>query len=184
MAFQSRSRQTTPPPPPPPPPAAFVQRKLPELAATCDLVNKHHIAKKNDNQRKLKAKEYNETREHAAEHEIKIGDIVLVKQEKKNILTTHFDPTPYHVTFIKGTMITAENNFQSITRNISFLKKLDAAPISDDDDGSDFDDDETPNSADNGEQSVNLPRRYPLRERSLPHFYNVNVIFIHYRCLA
>ena len=68
-------------------------------------------------------------------------------------------------------MITAENNFRSITRNISFFKKLDAAPIIDHDDGSDFDDDETPNSEDNREQPVNLPRRYPLRERSLPHFY-------------
>ena len=121
-----------------------IRTKLPELAATCDPVNKHHIARENDNQRKLKAKEYNDTRKHATEREIKIGDIVHVKQEKKNKLTTRFDPTPYHVTFIKGTMITAENNFRSITRNISFFKKLDAAPIIDHDDGSDFDDDETP----------------------------------------
>ena len=153
--------------------------KLSELAATCDPVNKHHIARENDNQRKLRANEYNDTRKHAAEREIRIGDIVLVKQEKKNKLTTRFDPTLYHVTFIKGTMITAENNFRSITRNISFFKKLDAAPIIDHDNGSDLDDDETPNSEDNGEQSVNLPRRYPLRERSLPHFYGK--VFTHGR---
>ena len=121
-----------------------IRTKLPELATACDPVNKHHIARENDNLRKLRAKEYSDTRKHAAECEIKIGDIVLVKQEKKNKLTTRFDPTPYHVTFIKGTMITAENNFRSITRNISF-KKLDAAPIIDHDDGSDFDDGETPN---------------------------------------
>ena len=122
---------------------------------------------------------YHYTRKHAAECEIKIGDIVLVKQEKKNKLTTHFDPTPYHVTFIKGAMITAENNFWSITSNISFFKKLDTVPVIDHDDGSDFDDDEIPNSEDNGEQSVNLLRRYPLRKRSLPHFYGK--VFIHER---
>ena len=76
-------------------------------------------------------------------------------------------------------MITAENNFRSVTRNISFFKELDAAPIIHHDDGSDFDDDETPNSEDNGEQSVHLPRRYPLRERSLPHFYGK--VFTHRR---
>ena len=74
----------------------------------------------------IQRKTYNDTRKHAAEREIKIGDNVLVKQENKNKLTTRFDSTPYHVTFIKGTMITAENNFPSITRNIPFFKKLDA----------------------------------------------------------
>ena len=76
-----------------------IRTKLSELAATCDPVNKHNIARKNGNQRKLKAKEYNDTRKHAAELEIKISDFVLVKQEKKNKLTTRFDRTPYHVTF-------------------------------------------------------------------------------------
>ena len=79
--------------------------------------------------------------------------------------------------FFKGIMITAENNFRSIMRNISFFKKLDGAPIIDHDDGTDFDDDETPNSADNEELSVNQPRRYHLRERSLSHFYGK--VFIH-----
>ena len=60
-----------------------IRTKLPELAATCDSVNRHHIARENDNRRKLRAKEYNDTRKHAAEREIRIGDIVLVKQEKK-----------------------------------------------------------------------------------------------------
>ena len=75
--------------------------------------------------------------------------------------------------------VTPRDNFRSVTRNISFFKKLDAAPIIDHDDGSDFDDDETPSSADNREQSVILPRRYPLRERSVPHFYGK--VFTHGR---
>ena len=93
-----------------------IRTKLPELAATCDPVNKHHIARENDNQRKLRAKEYNDTRKHAAEREIKIGDIAFVKQEKKNKLTARFDPTPYHVTFIKGTMIILQRTTFGVLR--------------------------------------------------------------------
>ena len=49
---------------------------------------------------------------------------VLVKQDKKNKLSTPFNPNMYKVTGINGSMITATNEDHQITRNSSFFKKL------------------------------------------------------------
>ena len=48
---------------------------------------------------------------------IKVGDTVLCKQEKKNSLTSLFDPVPMVVIGINGDMITAKNNQKIPTRN-------------------------------------------------------------------
>ena len=53
---------------------------------------------------------------------IRIGDQVLVQWKKTNKLMSRFDPVPYVVKFIKGTMVTAERSDHSITRNLSFFK--------------------------------------------------------------
>ena len=54
------------------------------------------------------------------------GDIVFVKQAKKNKLDTTFEPIPYRVTKVQGSMITAERltDKREITRNSSFMKKI------------------------------------------------------------
>ncbi len=52
---------------------------------------------------------------------MKIGDSVLVTQEKKNKFTPNFDPKPLRITKIKETMITAEKPGFKITRNQSLL---------------------------------------------------------------
>ena len=54
---------------------------------------------------KMNADKFN----HAKEHTILIGDTVLVRQQKKNKLSTRFDPEPYQVTRVKGTMVTLFN---------------------------------------------------------------------------
>ena len=54
-----------------------------------------------------------------------IGDYVLVRQQKKNKLSTSFGKTPYSVTEIKGTMITATSEDSgNITRNVSVFKQI------------------------------------------------------------
>ena len=58
------------------------------------------------------------------EHTIKVGDTVLVRQRKKNKWSTRFDPKPYCVTQVNGTMITATRPGHYITRNSSFYKKV------------------------------------------------------------
>ena len=47
-----------------------------------------------------------------------IGDYVLVRQRKRNKLTSRFDPKPYYITNIKGTMLSAQRPGHFITRNI------------------------------------------------------------------
>ena len=69
---------------------------------------------------KMNADKFN----HANEHTILVGDTVLVRQQKKNKLLTRFDPEPYQVTRVKGTMVTATRPGHYVTRNILFFKKI------------------------------------------------------------
>jgi hypothetical protein len=61
----------------------------------------------------------------AVHREIKIGDHVLLRRDKlANKLQAPFDPSPYRVTKVKESMVTAERNQKNVTRNISFFKKI------------------------------------------------------------
>ncbi|CAB4011449.1 Hypothetical predicted protein [Paramuricea clavata] len=60
----------------------------------------------------------------AKERRLKVGNQVVVMQKSKNKLTTVFNPTPLTVTNIKGSMITANKNEWSITRDASTFRKL------------------------------------------------------------
>ena len=76
--------------------------------------------RENDRNGKEKMKMNADKFNHAKEHTILVGDTILVRQQKKNKLSTRFDPEPYQVTRVKGTMVTATR----LTRNISFFKKI------------------------------------------------------------
>ena len=73
---------------------------------------------------KEKEKKYADTRRHTKSRKFMMGQTVLVQQEKKNKLTTLFEPIPYHVTRVKSSMITAQRTTdnRTVTRNSSFLK--------------------------------------------------------------
>jgi hypothetical protein len=53
-----------------------------------------------------------------------VGDTVLVKNQKKGKLIPPFNPDPYEVTAVKGSMITASRGDHSVTRNSSFFKSI------------------------------------------------------------
>ena len=55
---------------------------------------------------------------------LNLGDNVLVKAAKKDKLSSYYDPNPYVVTMIKGTMISASRGNHIITRNASLFKKI------------------------------------------------------------
>lgn len=58
------------------------------------------------------------------EIKFKLGDCVLLKQQKINNLTSKYESIPYKVVEIKWTMITAKNDVKEVTRNYSFFKKV------------------------------------------------------------
>eukprot|EP00112_Aurelia_sp_Birch-Aquarium-sp1_P006817 Seg1745.5 transcript_id=Seg1745.5/GoldUCD/mRNA.D3Y31 product="hypothetical protein" protein_id=Seg1745.5/GoldUCD/D3Y31 len=114
-------------------------------------------------------KDYRDKSNRAKLSEIGVGDTVLVKQVKSNKFSTKFDACPYTVTKKKGTMITAERNDHTITRNVSHFKKLPTDlkddTMSDIDDDIDFDD---------FQEDAILPR-YPIRERRQVQRYGQNI---------
>ena len=122
---------------------------------------------------------------HAKEHNILVGDTVLVRQKKKNKWSTRFDPEPYCVTRTKGTMITATRPGHYITRNLSFFKKISPQECNrktdQEDEGLDALDDNN-NEMDvemNNEDEQNddelVDRRYPSRERRPINRYGQNI---------
>ncbi|KAK3754982.1 hypothetical protein QZH41_004427 [Actinostola sp. cb2023] len=80
--------------------------------------------RQNDAKRKEQMKEYADRHNHARASDLKVGDKVLVKQPKKNKLSTPFKPEPLEVKEKKGSMITAHNAEYTVTRNTSFFKKI------------------------------------------------------------
>jgi len=98
--------------------------KLPSLSVQ-KIVNVHDTAKESEQQKQVYQKVYVDQRRKAKYSTINVGDRVLVKQEKRNKLSTRFSTTPYTVISRTGTKITAQNNQNcTITRNVSHFKKI------------------------------------------------------------
>jgi len=104
-------------------PRPFLTR-LPEMhtknqnTPTCD------DARKTDKINKCKMKKYFDDRHSAKPSQLKIGDTVIVQKPRTNKLSSFYDPRPYTITAINGSMITAERENHTITRNSSHFKKI------------------------------------------------------------
>ena len=83
----------------------------------------------NDQKAKEKMKEYADHTRNTVNHNISTGDIVLVRQRRRNKFSTPFEPIPYIVERVHGTMITAERTTDQrrVTRNSSHYKKFKAS---------------------------------------------------------
>ena len=81
-------------------------------------------AKIRDSAQKLKSKQYFDKRFRSKTSLIQKGDLVLLKQLKKNKLTTRFDVRRFKVISVKGTVAIIERDGSQIMRNMSFLKKI------------------------------------------------------------
>ena len=133
---------------------------------------------------KAHMKDLVDKRYHANTKPFVVGDYVLVRQQKRNKLSSRFDPKPYRIALIKGTMISAHRPGHTITRNIQHFKYLSQREPQiyrqggdNDDDEDDYDDIVTrkANEVDqplveprNGIQEH--PKRYPTRERKRPEY--------------
>ena len=63
-------------------------------------------------------------RNRAEASDLKPGDVVLVKQPKRNKLSMPFKHTPFQIQSKTGTMVTASDDYCSVTRNSSFFKRI------------------------------------------------------------
>ena len=105
-----------------------VGNKLPQFASVAMTTNIPHNTEKvkeNDSRGKWKMKVYADEQGKAKVSDIRIGDVVLARQRKHNKLSTRFDPLPFCVVRIKGTMIIASRNGKYFTRNVSQFKIVD-----------------------------------------------------------
>ena len=75
-----------------------------------------------------KAKEYADRKRKAAPSSLVVGDTVLVRQQKKNKLSSFYDPKPYQIVAIKGSMVSARRVGHAIVRNASFFKRISPLP--------------------------------------------------------
>ena len=101
-----------------------VQGTLPVLQKK-NVVNRHKEARANEEKRQKYNKMYVNDRRNAKKSGIKVGDYVLVKQEKKNKLTANFNQTPYVVVYRNKTVVRAKNKHgHIIERNVSYFKRI------------------------------------------------------------
>jgi len=93
---------------------------------------------------KRKQKQYADQKRQTEPHNFQQGNTVLVRQPKKNKLSSPFDPKPYSVTNTNGSMITAQRGNKKITRNSSHFKHISAnvpSPLNVEEEGEESDQD-------------------------------------------
>ena len=88
----------------------------------------HHRVKQKDREAKLHQKQYADKHRRAKEVEIKMGDKVLLKQDKTT-LKPPFDPEPFTVISVQGSKVTAERDHKTKCRNQAKWKLLKDRPL-------------------------------------------------------
>eukprot|EP00794_Sanderia_malayensis_P003860 gene3860-4396_t len=108
---------------------------------------------------------------HTKKSGIQEGDLVLLKQGRKDKFTSRFNSNPYRVTEIAGTRITATRSDHEITRNTSFFKKYN--PPDDENIQITNPDSEAESSDDENETEIEheAVHQYPQRIRRMPTLY-------------
>ena len=73
---------------------------------------------------KRQRKEYHDKKTNAKDHNVNVGDTVILKQQKHNKLSTNFEPRQYKVTATNHNMITATDSSGQFTRtrNVSHFR--------------------------------------------------------------
>ena len=102
-----------------------------------------------------------------------IGDYVLVRQQKQNKLTSRFDPKPYRLTNIKGTMLSAQRPGHTITHNTQHFKFLSRQRPKNFGQGVDDDsenDDEVSTNDNEYQERLDSRKTYPTRQRRRPQY--------------
>ena len=101
-----------------------IRGTLPTLPRKHHLIDRHAEAHDNHELKKEKGRNYANQHRRTKRSFIKIGDKVLIKQGKRDKLSTNFNTTPYTIVSVNGSRLTAERNGHKVTRNASFFKKF------------------------------------------------------------
>ena len=129
-----------------------VKGKLPVLQKR-NIINRHRQARQNEESKKEYNKKYADNKRNVKKSDIKVGDRVLVKQQKQNKLTSQYSEVPYTITNRQHSRVTARNKYgHIITRNVSHFKPLQTNNKVDTDDE---DDDSTVSNNDNAQNKAN-----------------------------
>lgn len=97
--------------------------RLPTAIQPTEYVNSKEV-QENDRNRKAKAKAASDSKRYVKPLNIQPGDIVLCRQKQKNKASTPYNATPYQVVSVKGSQVVATNHKHTITRHITFFKKV------------------------------------------------------------
>ena len=97
-----------------------LKESFPELKPSFD----HEAMYFRDYEQKNKIKLHADDRWRTKHNDLKVGDHVLVTQPKLNKFSTPFSPKLFRVKQTKHSLVTAENDDKTITRNASFFKKI------------------------------------------------------------
>ena len=149
-----------------------INTKIPKLVK-----QQENQVRKRDKEKKVQMKEDADRRKRAKLLELKVDDVVLMKQGKINKFSTTFDPVLFKVVRVKGSMITVTRNGKYLTRNISMLKKVEVSGNVTEDEDSDYDIEDDRDEQDSDEQDRNEQdrdrneSRYPVRNRKCVQRY-------------
>ena len=96
--------------------------KLPELRREAPVTNEE--IRDRDWARKLTQKDYVDTKRHAVESQVEVGDQVLLRNTKINKLSPTYDPSPCEVMDRnRGEVTLRKKDGVEVKRNVSFVKK-------------------------------------------------------------
>ena len=101
-----------------------LKTKLPEISH-CS-VHDDHVLHHRDYTAKQRQKLYSDQRRRARPSKVQEGDQVLIRWRQLNKAMPRFNPQPYKVVDVNGSMITAQSQTdgREVTRNSSFMKRL------------------------------------------------------------
>lgn len=147
-----------------------IRTKLPDANRQINNNITDHEVRQRDKAAKQRMKDYSDQRHHHVPSMIKVGDKVLIKQQRKNKLSTPFDPEPVTVVGRKGSMlILRKHDGTELARNVSHAKRIfrksarKCPQTTRNDSDYDDDDDNTP--------TVQPPQIHrPVKERRPPRY--------------
>ena len=84
-----------------------------------------------DKVNKEKMIRYADEKRHTRKSLVRLGNSVLLKQKRENTLTPYYDPRPYKVIGIKGSMVTVKRGREIKSRNSMQLKRVEENKVED-----------------------------------------------------